>query len=148
MRGATGPVEAQRLVIPTTAHLGHREAVVLEANLEELGRFGFEVEPFGSDSFIVRAVPALLGRVDAQSLLTDLAEELAGESGGVERRRERILITTACRSAIKAGDALAPIERDRLVAQLMMTEKPYLCPHGRAIIVAISAAEIDLKFHR
>ena len=145
-----GDVHVQRLMMPLTLALGRREALVLENKLEDLRSLGFDIEPFGKDTFVVRSVPALIAEKNYEQILRDTIEELT-ELTLAKRlmvQREAILATTACKMAIKAGDHLSPEEMARLVADLRHTSNPYLCPHGRPIVVCISNRELDKMFGR
>jgi DNA mismatch repair protein MutL len=141
---------AQALLEPASVQLGHREAAALGEELEEMSALGFRMEAFGRDAYLVRAVPAELAKQDAAALVRDLAEELAAgrEERALERRRERLLITLSCRSAIKAGEALSYEEMAELLRALAGTSRPYTCPHGWPIVMTISNFEIDRKFNR
>ena len=141
---------AQALLEPVVAQLGPREAAVVTQQVDDLASLGFELEPFGADAFLVRSVPAVLAKENPSDLVKDLAEDLASESGAqsLDRRRERLLITLSCRSAIKAGDALTYEETAALLTALSGTARPYTCPHGWPIVMTISNFEIDRKFNR
>jgi DNA mismatch repair protein MutL len=142
--------DKQSLLSPAVVQLGPREASVLGQQMEELAALGFELESFGTDAYLVRGVPAELARTDPATLVKDLAEELTAEASesSVERRRERILITLSCRSAVKAGDPLTYDEMVELLQALTGTARPYTCPHGWPIVMTISNFEIDRKFNR
>ena len=145
-----GSGSAQALLEPASVQLGLREAVALAEQMEELSALGFRLEPFGREAYLVRAVPVELAREDAAALVRDLAEELAAEQEerALQGRRERLLITLACRSAVKAGDALSYEEMAELLMSLASTARPYTCPHGWPIVMTISNFEIDRKFNR
>ncbi|UCH34186.1 MAG: hypothetical protein JSV65_16850, partial [Armatimonadota bacterium] len=146
--GATPPV--QRLVMPATVHLGRREAELLERNLDAFTGIGVEVEPFGSDTFVVRGMPAIMAKLDPEELLRDLLEELSAQptGGEISLPREAILAAAACHSAIKAGTPLAPQEMVELLDRLARSSRPYTCPHGQPIIMSITNFELDRRFQR
>lgn len=141
---------SQALLSPASVQMRAQEAAAITEQLEELKALGFEVEPFGSDAFLVRAVPAEFKNSTALELLHDLAEELCADSANrsLERRREKLLITLSCRSAVKAGDRLSYEEMTELLRDLAATARPYTCPHGWPIVMTISHFEIDRKFNR
>jgi len=145
-RSGTG----QALLNPAVVQLGTREAAAVAEQMEELSALGFQLEPFGRDAYLVRAMPAELTKQDAASLVRDIAEELAAEKEErpLERRREQLLISLSCRSAVKAGDALSHEEMAHLLRALAGTARPYTCPHGWPIVMTISNFEIDRKFNR
>ena len=154
--GAGGGVPTQRLMMPFTLELSRREALVVEKRLEDLRRAGFDLEPFGGDSFVVRSVPAsvaqkhLKAQGGPEEVLREIVDELVEKT--VSRRlllpAEEVLITASCKMAVKAGDPLSFEEMNALVADLLRSENPYTCPHGRPIIVELPNGDLDRKFGR
>lgn len=148
LRGPTA-IEIQRLLQPETLHLERRLALVFGEQLEELRRVGFDLEPFGGESYLVRSVPAALRGKDPCRVLRDIAEELAEvPERRLEPLREKIWITTSCRMAVKAGDPLSHAEMEKLIVDLASTENPYLCPHGRPITITLGIEDLMKKFKR
>lgn len=143
-------IEKQALLTPETLHLDKRAAVLLREKLPEVEGVGFDLEPFGGESYIVRAVPAALRGKNPIKVLRDLVDELVESS--VTRKlvptREQIWITSACKMAVKAGDPLSHAEMERLIVDLASTENPYLCPHGRPITITLGRDELLRKFKR
>lgn len=144
------PVEKQHLLAPETLTLDKRAIVLLRERLDEIRRVGFDLELFGGETVIVRAVPAALRGKNPLKALQDLIDELVDAT--VARRltptREQIWITSACKMAVKAGDPLSIAEMEKLIRDLATTENPYMCPHGRPITITLSKAEILRKFKR
>lgn len=143
-------VAVQRLIIPLTLTLNKREALVLENKLDDMRSLGFEMEPFGKETFVVRTIPALIAEKNYERILKDTIEELTELT--VTRRlmihKEGVITTTACKMAVKAGDRLSMEEMMRLVSELGRASNPYLCPHGRPIVVCITNRELDKMFGR
>ena len=154
--GAGGGVPTQRLMMPFTLELSRREALVVEKRLEDLRRAGFDLEPFGGDSFVVRSVPAsvaqkhLKAQGGPEEVLREIVDELVEKT--TSRRlllpAEEVLITASCKMAVKAGDPLSFDEMNALVADLLRSDNPYTCPHGRPIIVELPNGDLDRKFGR
>ena len=154
--GAGGGVPTQRLMIPFTLELSRRETLVIEKRLEDLRRAGFDLEPFGGDSFVVRSVPAsvaekkLKAQGGPEEVLRQIVDELVEKT--VSRRlllpAEEVLITASCKMAVKAGDPLTFDEMNALVSDLLKSDNPYTCPHGRPIIVELPNGDLDRKFGR
>jgi DNA mismatch repair protein MutL len=147
----------QRLAVPATITVTHRQALLVDEHLPALTALGFEVEPFGRDAFVVRAVPAFV-RPGAESvLLSEILDELS-DSAGASRGgqggppllalQERVAATTACKAAIKKGERLAREEIQRLLEDLARTSQPHTCPHGCPIAVEISYQELLKRFKR
>ncbi|HEX2950964.1 MAG TPA: DNA mismatch repair endonuclease MutL [Armatimonadota bacterium] len=153
-------VEVQRLVLPTTLHLGHRETAILAGNLDGFAAFGFEIEPMSGQSFMVRAVPAVLASVNPeiaiQGILADVEAGISiaqftcddPKERAFQEGRRRLLASIACKAAIKAGKLLSPQEQVELLDQLQQTAQQSICPHGAPIIMTITRYELDRKFIR
>ncbi len=143
-------VDSQRLLLPVTVTLSKPEAEALASRLEELNALGFDIEPFGGASFLVRSVPAILSSGNPEGVVRDLAADFAAEEGGRSReeRLDAILSMAACKGAIKAGQPLAPAEMRRVVQDLLATRNPYYCPHGRPVIVTLPTQELLKRFKR
>ncbi len=148
-RGGT-PIPRQPLLNPEPLMLDRRSALLLQERLEELNRLGFELEPFGQDTYLVRSVPVALAGRNPLEVLRDIIDELVELS--VSRRlpvaREQIWITTACKLAVKAGDPLNLPEMQKLIEDLARTQNPYLCPHGRPITLTLTWEELERRFKR
>lgn len=143
-------IEKQRLLVPQTLHLDRASAVLLGERLDEVEAVGFEIEPFGGESFVIRAAPAALRGKDPVKVLRDLVDDLVGLSVSkkLTPTRELIWIMSSCKMAVKAGDPLSMAEMEKLIADLATTENPYLCPHGRPITVTLAREDLLRKFDR
>lgn len=150
--GLKGPsaIEKQSLLAPETLHLNRAAALILRERLDEIVAVGFDIEPFGGESFVVRAAPAALRGKSPLKVLQDMVDELV--DGAVSRKliptREQIWITSSCKMAVKAGDPLSHAEMEKLIVDLASTENPYLCPHGRPITITLSREDLLRKFYR
>jgi DNA mismatch repair protein MutL len=147
-QAAAGNVPSQPLLEPEVVALPPDEADRLEAYLPALSNLGFEVEAFGPNTFLVRAVPARLQHVASGDLIADIAaSEAAGDV--VEQAQEEAAIRRICkRAAVKAGQVLAHEEMNRLIRDLEATENPRTCPHGRPTVVQIDTDELARHFGR
>ena len=141
-----GSPAMQGLVEPLVVELSPERSALLEAGREGLEALGFQVEPFGGSAYMLRAVPSLLAGRDYVTVLDDLLDRLAEETG--DDWRERVVKAIACRGAVKAGQALAGEEMLELVRQLGMASSPQTCPHGRPTMVHLSASQLQRHFGR
>ncbi len=143
-------IPVQHLAVPLTLNLSRREAILLNEHLATFAENGWDVAPFGGESFVVRSIPAMLVTKPYEKILRDMVDELIHQS--VSRRlivqQEHVTITNACKLAVKAGDPLTIHEMQALLEQLAETENPYLCPHGRPIVVTVGFHELDKQFKR
>ncbi|MCX6358914.1 MAG: hypothetical protein NT029_03830 [Armatimonadetes bacterium] len=148
-RNAQG-IHGQRLAVPFTVELGAAEAELVRQKLPDFRELGWELEAFGRESFLVRAVPALSAARGVEQLLRDMIDELVHQT--VARRlvvqRDHVTITNACKMAVKAGDPLQMPEMEGLLEQLAQAKVPFACPHGRPAVVLIPYGEIDRRFKR
>jgi DNA mismatch repair protein MutL len=132
----------QSLLFPATIDLSPDEYERYDELGPALASLGFESEPFGLRSIIVRGIPALVRNWNDGRLL---AEILGGEGrSGIDE----FLKTYACRAAIKAGTKLSGEEMESLADQLFATTLPYTCPHGRPTMLRVGIAELERRFAR
>jgi DNA mismatch repair protein MutL len=152
-----GGAERQALLVPETLELEPGAAEVFEAARATVRALGFEVESFGGDAVVVRAVPALLEGRDPVALLRGLAEELrAADALGAEARpdarsleaADRLFATAACHAARRAGEVLPAGEQAALLEALDAIPWAPTCPHGRPVAVPLSRGEIERRFGR
>jgi DNA mismatch repair protein MutL len=145
-----GRVESQRLLLPIIVELTPRQQVILENIAPELLACGFEVEPFGRKTIAVKAAPADLTATEIEHLLNELLESLEKETQVVNlnRLREKIAASIACHAAIKVNTQLDHPKMVWLIDELLRTQFPMTCPHGRPIILRYEKNEILKAFKR
>lgn len=142
------PVQA--LLIPMTFHADGVEVGTAEENRDILTSLGFDIAAISPTTLAVRAVPALLRNADAQSLARDVLREVR-EFGGsrvlIDRRNE-LLGTMACHTAVRANRSLTPVEMNALLRQMEQTERSDQCNHGRPTWVQLGLNDLDKLFMR
>lgn len=148
----TGTIR-QTLLLPETVELGFREADILERMIPELKHFGLEVEPFGGNTFAIKAVPDFLQGRAAKPLVLDLVEKIAAGAGGrapsgLKAVQEQCLILIACHGAIRANQQLTEEQMKALLAQLDECATPSHCPHGRPTWIRWSSGSLEKSFRR
>ncbi len=149
VEGHEQPIAKQQLLEPLTIELGTQLAGLVAENLATLQQSGFEIESFGADSFLLRAVPSVMGRQDPQRMLEEVAEQLAERDDLVGKAVEDALVMIICkRLAIKAGQVLSVAEQRALLRQLEACENPRTCPHGRPTTLHMSASQLEHQFGR
>ncbi len=143
-------VGIQRLMSPLSISLSARESSIVRQRLEQLRKAGYDMEEFGRDTYLVRGAPASLKPADAEPVLRDMIQELVDLSivKHLIVRPDQVLITASCKMAVKAGEKLSMEEMKRLIEDLLKCENPFVCPHGRPIIISLSNWELDRKFRR
>jgi DNA mismatch repair protein MutL len=148
--GTRDKTPAQRLLMPETIELTYKQAPLMEQLLPELGAMGFEMEPFGDRTFVVQAVPEMLGEEKISDLVADMAEaaETMGSAPELSRLLDRCLIVMACHGAIRANQALTDQEMSAMIEQLNDCENPFHCPHGRPTVIRWPLSHLEKRFRR
>lgn len=124
------------------------EAVLLKDNLSELKLFGFYLESFGENTYLLKTVPSVFGRMQPKELVYDLLDSFKGGKNKLEQVQEAIITRMACRSSIKAGDEMTVTGMQALLEELANCRLPYTCPHGRSVMIKITVDELEKKFMR
>jgi DNA mismatch repair protein MutL len=138
---------AQGLLDSVVAELSLQQAELVEAQREVLERYGWQLEAFGSESYLIRAVPAVLTQKGPAQALVDLVDALLGEEPS-KPWEERVMATLACHGAVRAGMPLAQAEMTEMVRLLEQTQQPHTCPHGRPTMVRLSTSHLEREFRR
>ncbi|NMB20572.1 MAG: DNA mismatch repair endonuclease MutL [Firmicutes bacterium] len=133
-------------ILPQHLEFTPSEASLVEDAIDLLASFGLELEPFGGNSFILRAIPSSLA--ESGGNWKEEILEIAATSKKTTTQKEQALITLACKGAIKAGQYLAEAEIRDLLYGLSETENPFTCPHGRPIIIRLENQELLRRFGR
>jgi DNA mismatch repair protein MutL len=144
-----GAVSSQALLDPAPVDIPADSAYLLEEQLPMLQDLGFEMDHFGGNTFLVRAVPALMQQDDITAALRQLVADL--EVGDAPLRKDleaRVLRRVCKRMAIKAGRVLSFAEMAALVRDLEACESPRTCPHGRPTMIQISTGQLEKEFGR
>ncbi|MHB1295851.1 MAG: DNA mismatch repair endonuclease MutL [Anaerolineae bacterium] len=144
---AAAQVVAQELLDPLTIEMSPQQATLLEAHVDDLAHYGFDITPFGGATFMVRRTPAGLPPQHVAEALGELVDALlrGGESASWD---ESMRITLACHTAVRAGQTLSQEEMRDLVRQLERAHMPHTCPHGRPTIIHLSKVQLEKEFGR
>ena len=147
-RGDSG--EQQLLLTATPLELTPSERVTMEEELSQLLAFGYDIEPFGGDGYVVRAVPAALSGIDTLRLVRAALGEREREcrSSSVIDAQSRIAARLACHAAIKVNFPLAMEKMQYIVRTLWKARQPTVCPHGRPTTLRIGLEQIERNFGR
>jgi DNA mismatch repair protein MutL len=145
-------VSSQLLLQPVAVELASTEREAVEDHLTQLQAIGFELEPFGGEAMLVRALPAALATTTRLQPLRELLVELAGADAEAashgETWEEHALANVACKAAIKAGQTLSPQEQRELIRQLEEASAYQSCCHGRPTMVHLSLSALERQFDR
>jgi len=142
-------IPSQALLAPTVVHLQSANAKLLEDQLAILHHFGFDIEPFGTNTYQVRAVPALFANADPAAALRALVEDFEEDETPLQNELEAKIAGRVCkRLAVKAGQVLAPDEQRALLNDLENCASPRTCPHGRPTMIHLSVELLERQFGR
>ncbi len=144
---AAGRMERQGLLVPQPVHLTPELHALSLEKADELKHFGLEIEDFGQDTLVVRAVPTVLRNERLEDLVVALVAP-PDVHGGVPHGLDRRLFTMACHAAVKAGDPLKEEEIAALLEQGAALEHDSTCPHGRPTRLMIGRTELERLFKR
>ena len=146
---APAHLPAQALLQPVTLQLPPQSAQALTAQLGLIDKLGFQVEPFGPHTFLVRAIPALILGSDPAAALRVLVEDFEEDETPLQAEIEGRLIARVCkRAAVKAGQVLTLEEQHALLLDLENCASPRTCPHGRPTMIHLPADLLERQFGR
>jgi DNA mismatch repair protein MutL len=141
--------QSQQLIFPQTLDLSPADYELVKELHALLGRIGFQVKLFGKQTIVVEGVPPDVKPGNEATIFREMLDEYKDEGRNPKSdARDRIAKSYACRAAIKAGDKLSLQEMASLIDRLFTTRVPYVCPHGRPVIIKLSIEELDKRFGR
>ena len=147
----TDGIPVQGLLLPVTLEAAAQQLGTLKIHSDIFKKLGFDLEEFGGNTILIRAIPSPLPTRVAAQTVTDLLDKLPTAPHTEVQIPEAIdnaLITVACKSAVKAGDTLDTKEMMNLIKELSEAKLPFNCPHSRPIIVEMGRDELERRFHR
>ena len=145
-----GALERQKLLVPEPVDLASSEAAAVLENRELLAKLGVEIEPFGGETILVSAYPAMLAKFSPAEVIRGLAEQLQTEGKKIEVRDllDELMHMMSCKAAVKYGDSLTPEEVTALLDQRHLAQDHHHCPHGRPTALVFSREQLDRQFKR
>ena len=144
-------IPVQGLLLPVTLEATPQQLSALKIHGDIFKKLGFDLEEFGGNTILIRAIPSPLPTRVAAQTVTDLLDKLPEAPHTEVQLPEAVdnaLITLACKSAVKAGDTLDTKEMMNLIKELSQAKLPFNCPHSRPIIVEMGRDELERRFHR
>ena len=142
-------VTSQNLLPPVVVTLSGSQRQIVEEIEEHLHKLGFEIEPFGGNEYVIKAVPTELFGISEKDLLFDIIDQYSLE--GKKTTPDTVLVklaTMACKAAIKGNMNISLLEAKALIEELMSLDNPYNCPHGRPTMIFMSKSDVEKKFKR
>lgn len=138
-------ITSQMLLISDIIDLEPEETAILQSAKEKLNKFGYEIEFLSTTQIKFNRVPQVLSRIKPQEIATELLQNINGSLDSLE---EKILVTTSCKAAVKAGEKLSLWQAEELIKRWKATKNPEVCPHGRPISHVIPISQIAKFFDR
>ena len=141
--------ESQQLLFPITLNFNPSDFSILMDIKNELEIIGFQFKEFGKFTIMLEAIPTEIKIGKESKILQSVIDEFK-----LNIQKENIVITDnlakslSCKAAIKAGDELTFSEIEKLIDELFKSKLPYVCPHGRPVIINISVNELNKRFLR
>ncbi len=143
-------IQSQPLLIPESIELSAPHAALLQRHRGDLEKLGLELEPFGASALLVRAIPVGLGKINAESFLQDLLDDLSqwDSVSTVETKVRPVLASLACHGAVRAGRPMELPEIKTLVEDWRAEGEITTCPHGRRTSFRLGMDDLEKMFGR
>ena len=142
-------VVSQQIHPPIVISVNPRQQQILKEHYDFFESMGFQMETFGGNEYMLRAVPLETYGLAAQDIFIDFVDSLLEDGTHLDMDLFIYKIATmACKAAVKGNMKLTTQEADALIDQLLQLENPYNCPHGRPTIIAMTETELEKKFRR
>ena len=140
---------SQQLLFPKKIKVDAARIALLKELEPYLSRLGFQLKFSPKDMVKIEGVPDDVRKGTEEQVLFDLLEEYSNNEREKQlEQKDNIAKSYSCKTAIKAGDKLDERAMRLLIDQLFATSMPYVCPHGRPIVIKISLNEFDRRFGR
>ena len=145
----THSIPSQALLDPVVIDLTPEKAGILEQQLEALLNLGFEIEPFGPNTFVIRSVPIVVDRTDPRLAIEAVVNAFEEDETPLMAEVEARVAARVCkRMAVKAGQVLSNAEQQNLLLNLESSQSPRTCPHGRPTMIHLSVNLLERQFGR
>lgn len=138
-------VSSQQLLVPIRVLVDPRERELVFENIDSFTKFGFEIDEFGDNEILIRAVPIMNFRDSIENIFREILRNLKEDKS--KDIRENIIISMSCRGAVKANEKLTQDEMEIMIEKLHEIGE-YTCPHGRPIIIKITMSDLEKLFKR
>ncbi|MFX1302993.1 MAG: DNA mismatch repair endonuclease MutL [Promethearchaeota archaeon] len=146
----TSKMIKQKLISPLKIEVSPSEKIFLEANLYEIKKLGFNFEHFGGQTFILREIPTIMGRVPDLNIIKEIISDITkiGKDKSFSEVTEEIINYLSCHKSIRGGDDLSLKDVRDLLIELSKCKDSYHCAHGRPTLRFFSYKELDKLFKR
>lgn len=137
------------MLVPLTFDLPKSDFVKIWDNKDKLAQLGIELEELSSQTLVIRAIPAWMKDVNAGIFIEEMfAKLVADQNIDIVKMQDHAIATLACKASLKANTFLTKEGMQGLVNDLMRCDNPYVCPHGRPVIIYYTEYELEKLFKR
>jgi len=146
----TSKMSRQKLIVALKIDVSPSEKIFLEANLHEIRKLGFNFDHFGGNTFILREIPTIMGKVPNINIIKEIISDISkiGKDKSFKEVREEIINYLSCHKSIRGGDDLSLKDIRNLLVELGKCKDSYHCAHGRPTLRFFSYKELDKLFKR
>ncbi|MDD2522127.1 MAG: DNA mismatch repair endonuclease MutL [Anaerolineaceae bacterium] len=142
-------IPSQQLIDSVPVELSPDKAGILQANLEVMDSLGFVIEPFGPNTFLIRAIPTIVDRGDPKDAILSVVDAFEEDETPLENEAQALIAARVCKGmAVKGGQNLTEAEQRNLLLNLEASQSPRTCPHGRPTMIHLSANLLERQFGR
>ena len=140
----------QKLITPLKIEVSPSEKFFLENNIKEITKLGFDFEHFGGNTFVLRAVPIVMGRTPNLQIINEIISDVTviGKDKSFSDKLEEIINYLACHKSIRGGDDMSLQSIRKLIIDLANCKDSFHCAHGRPTLKFFSFKELDKLFKR
>ena len=146
----TSKMSKQKLISALKIDVSPSEKIFLESNLLEIRKLGFDFENFGGNTFILREIPTIMGKIPKLSIIKEIISDITeiGKDKSFSEVKEEIINYLSCHKSIRGGDDLSLKDIRDLLIELAKCKDSYHCAHGRPTLRFFSFKELDKLFKR
>lgn len=143
-------LSVQQLLIPHTFEATPIESALLSEHLEDLNQLGISIHQSGAHTYMLDALPTVLGDTDIHELLRQLIEQMRDNLGHdyFKQEKDKVIATAASRAAISRNKQLPLEAAQAMINQLWQCQTQQQCPLGKPILSFVRLEELERKFQR
>jgi DNA mismatch repair protein MutL len=140
---------SQQLLFPQKIDLKPWQYEIYEEIKDDIYRLGFNIRAFGGSAVMIEGVPQDVRHGTESTILQDMIAEYQENASKLKlEKRDNLAKSYSCRNAVMTGQKLSLDEMRMMIDKLFATRMPYVCPHGRPVIIRLSLDELDRMFGR
>ncbi len=145
-------VASYDLLVPFTLEFSPSDKILVEEYMEDIKKFGIELEEFGNNTYVLRSIPIWFFRGKEKEFSEEIINRIIHAPKGQDFRKadflDDIAATIACKKSIKGNEYHTSLEIEYLIEELAKCENPFTCPHGRPVIIKLTKTEVEKWFKR